>query len=156
MMVQRIPYFARLSLLALLVASCGGGGGGSSSAKINAPGSGAVWGGTQTIRWVTVGQGPVDIYLSDDGGSSWSNQLAADTPDDGSHALDTTALTDDTDYRVKVVLGNGKVLRSGVFAIDNTLPTLSLIAPNTGVLWGAERGGVRRASAGSTSTEPPA
>jgi len=138
-MVQRIPYFARLSLLALLVASCGGGGGGSSSAKINAPGSGAVWGGTQTIRWVTVGQGPVDIYLSDDGGSSWSNQLAADTPDDGSHALDTTALTDDTDYRVKVVLGNGKVLRSGVFAIDNTLPTLSLIAPNTGVLWGAER-----------------
>ena len=126
-----------LAILAgLTLAGCGGSDSSPQAPTVTSPAAGSVVGGTRTILWTGFGsEGTVDIEVSDDGGASFT-LLANDTANDGGFSWDSTTVGDDDDYQVRVTGDTGSD-RSGVFSVDNTLPTIALSAPDGGELVGA-------------------
>jgi len=121
---------ALAALLGGALTGCGGGGGGGGATpRITAPATAAVWGGTRAIRWSSSSSGEARVSLSDDGGATFGIELASATENDGAFSLDTTALGDGVEYRVRLILSKGGTLTSGVFAIDNTAPVTTLTSP---------------------------
>ncbi|MEM8710484.1 MAG: VCBS repeat-containing protein [Planctomycetota bacterium] len=103
---------------------------------VTRPGTGAVVGGEFVVRWTGFGsEGTVDVELSDDGGTTFA-VIADDTANDGAFRWDTTTVTDDNDYQIRVRGAEGAD-RTGIFSVDNTAPVLALTAPNGGELVGA-------------------
>lgn len=120
----------------LLVAGCSSSSSSDPVPTVTSPIANAVFGGTRTIRWSGFGSdGTVDVELSDDGGATFT-VLANNTANDGSYIWDTTSAADDNDYVIRV-RGDSGADRSGLFSVDNTAPTIVLMAPNGGELVGA-------------------
>lgn len=131
-------------LLGALI-NCGGGGGGGGdttppSVDLTFPLGSEVISGTVSITWTTTDDNPgtVDITLSNDSGSSFSQVLASGLPDTGSYGWDTSAVADTTTYRLRIVAtdaaGNtgGAIQTSIDFAIDNTVPSATVTYPTGG------------------------
>jgi len=116
---------------------------------VTAPNGGEYWGGTRTIEWR--GSDPnqdvitYNVYLSTDGGSTWSTSLyqvaysEAEAPTIHTwNGFDTTAYADGANYLMRIEASDGEASASdqsnAVFTIDNTPPSVALSAPNGGQL----------------------
>ena len=107
------------------------------------PTGGENWSGNQEITWVATDPDDdpltVDIYTSDDGGTSW-NILVSDEEDDGSYTWDTTGVGNGSNYRIKVEVSDG--VKTGADKSDdnftvqnNQAPTITLTTPTGGENW---------------------
>ena len=107
------------------------------SVTLSSPNGGEDWAGTKNITWqvtdANLDTNPISLYYSDQGGSSWS-PLKTGEANDGDHPWDTTSVSDDTDYRIRVRAedraGNTAEDESdNDFTIENT-PLLVSIPPS--------------------------
>lgn len=101
------------------------------------PDGGDLLGGSTSVTWNTTDANPGNVLLelSTDGGASFSTELAASAPDNGSFTWDTSAVADGSTYKVRVtptdLAGNAGAadISAGDFELDNTAPSVALIGP---------------------------
>jgi len=117
-----------------------GGGGTTPSITVTVPNGGETWqtGTTQTVLWSSQGSvGNVNIDLSTDGGTNWTN-LVSNTPNDGSQTV-TVPNTPSTTCRVRVREPDGTPsdTSDNNFTISTTPPPpgITVIYPNGGETW---------------------
>jgi FG-GAP-like repeat len=114
---------------------------------LGAPNGGDLWGGARDVTWTTTDDNPelVDILASSNGGASFDIAVTAATPDDGTHTWDTSGEADGGQYRVQLVAtdraGNQSLAVSSLanFELDNSAPSISLLAPLGAEDWDATR-----------------
>ena len=117
---------------------------------VTSPNGGEVWmgGSTHTITWTAtddnMADNPITLHYSSDGGSNWT-QIATGEPNDGSYDWNTSELNG-SNFKVKVTAvdkaGNeGSDVSDVVFTIDNTAPSVTVLAPNGGEGW---EGGIQK------------
>jgi len=109
-----------------------------------APAGGEIWGGTRLIRWRSSAADPgaLELRLSRDDGARFDELIAPNASQTfSSFEWDTTRFEDAERCVIRGLpftpLGSaGEPAFSGAFALDNTPPELSLLAPLEGVVTG--------------------
>ena len=111
---------------------------------LNAPIGGETWSGTEEITWTATDADisnslSLDIYYSSNSGSTWL-KLACNEENDGQFSWDTKTVPNDSSYRVKVEVSDGKNTVNDSsdfdFTIDNNIPpVITLSAPRGGEHW---------------------
>jgi len=115
------------------------GGGQTPAITVTAPNGGETWtvGTTQTVTWTSQGSvGNVNIDLSTDSGSTWTN-LVSNTGNDGSQAI-TVPNTPSTQCRIRVQEPDGTPtdISDNNFTIASAVqPTITVTYPNGGETW---------------------
>jgi len=110
------------------------------SVSITAPSGSDPLSSVFNVTWTTTDNnlGTVNITLSNDSGSSFSQVLASGLPDTGSYAWDTSAVADTTTYRLRIVATDAAGNTGGAdqtsidFVIDNTVPSATVTYPTSG------------------------
>lgn len=113
---------------------------------VNTPNGGEIWTGSENITWTATDNDgdtlTVTLYFSADGGTSWS-QIVTGEANDGTYSWDTTQVASGGAYQLKALADDGRStafdLSDGSFTIDNagenTLPVVTVSAPNGGETW---------------------
>jgi hypothetical protein len=108
------------------------------------PNGGEQISGTRTITWISgditdlhLVANPITLFYSNNGGGSWT-QLAAGEANDGSYSLNTTLISDGSDYLIMLQaadqVGNtAEDTSNATFTIDNTNPTCSIAYNQSGI-----------------------
>jgi len=103
------------------------------SITVTSPNGGEKWSGNKTINWTSSGSGDtVNIYYSTNDFIGTSILLSSGETNDGSYTLNTTLLSDNTNYKIKVratIDFDVSDISNAAFTIDNTVPVISLVTP---------------------------
>ena len=104
------------------------------AAAVSAPGPAAVWGGLQSIRWQTTGQGRDRVRIELWSAGQLSRVIVDRVSDAGHFAWDTTQVPDWATYQIRITPtdSQGRAGQTGVsasFAVDNTAPVVVVTAP---------------------------